>query len=997
VRNRWGIEQGFPKGPVYAITQTTDGYLWIGTAAGLLRFDGKTFRLITDDTGSFTIGRARGLVATDDGSLWVRLEDRTVVRYRNGGFERPSSDPESYIGVFAIATGSHGEVLIARTEDEAPDHKPGMVVPLVFRNGRFQKLTSATDILQSAVISLAQMPSGDIWMGTREAGLGHFTADQTSAVKPGLPDLKVNCLLANSDRDLWVGTDSGIVRWNGTELVNPGIPSSMNHFQALSMVRDRDANVWVGTDSMGLLRLNSNGLASLRESDGVTSGAVTSVYEDREGNLWIGGADGIERIGDSAFVTYSIPEGLPTEGSKPVFVESEGRVWFPPVQGGLWWVKDGLHGRVTGDWLDRDVVYTLAGKKRELWIGRQRGGLTKLYYHDNLFETHTYTSEDGLAQNSVYSVYQARDGAVWAGTLSGGVSRFKDGRFTNYTVENGLASNTVASILEGSDGTMWFATPSGLSAFSGGRWWSYTTGDGLPSENINCLWEDSTRILWVGTGAGIAFRSGKTFQVPSRAPEALRDQILGIAGDGGGSLWLATSNHVLRVNREKLVQASLGEADVREFGLEDGLRGVQGVKRHQSVFVDPIGRIWFSLKGGISVVNPARLTKNSAPAIVHLQTITADGLPIRIETAVHIPGGHQRITFGFAGLNYSTPERVHYRYLLDGFDHDWSGPTAAREATYTNLPPRSYRFRVIASNADGLWTRDEASIDFRVDPLFWQTWWFRLSVSIGSALSIYSAYHLRMRQVTGQLRGLLYERLAERERIARDLHDTFFQGIQGLLLCFHTATTQLSKEEPARRILEETLKQSDKVMLEGRELVLDLRTTVSEPHDLPTAFTNFGEGILKGGSHDFKVVVNGAIRPLHPVVFEELLKIAKEALSNAFRHSSARSIEAELNYERGELRIRIRDDGTGIDPAILRRGHRDGHFGLPGMRERAKKLGAHLDVWSRTGAGTEVELRIAASVAYVSEPNGSRFWKLQRLWHGTKQEVGPEQKGSAST
>src|SRR5215469_8904777 len=234
----------------------------------------------------------------------------------------------------------------------------------------------------------------------------------------------------------------------------------------------------------------------------------------------------------------------------------------------------------------------------------------------------------------------------------------------------------------------------------------------------------------------------------------------------------------------------------------------------------------------------------------------------------------------------------------------------------------------------------------------------------------------------------LEERVSERTRIARDLHDTFFQGIQGLLLRFHTATSQLRKDEPVRRIFEETLKQSDQVMLEGRELVLDLRETVCEPTDLPTAFADLGEGMRKGSSGEFMVVVNGAIRPLHPVVFEELFKIGKEALGNAFRHSGAHSIEAELNYERSEFRIRIRDDGTGIDPAILRQGHREGHFGLPGMRERARNVGAHLDVWSRTGAGTEVEVRIPAGVAYVPEPKGSWLWKLRRLWPFMKDEDG---------
>jgi signal transduction histidine kinase len=252
---------------------------------------------------------------------------------------------------------------------------------------------------------------------------------------------------------------------------------------------------------------------------------------------------------------------------------------------------------------------------------------------------------------------------------------------------------------------------------------------------------------------------------------------------------------------------------------------------------------------------------------------------------------------------------------------------------------------------------------------------------------VWGLYQVRLQQLRKQFNVRLEARINERERIARDLHDTFFQGIQGLLLRFHTATSQLHKEEPARRIFEETLKQSDQVMLEGRELVLDLRAAVSEPNDLPTAFADFGERMRKNSSCDFKVVVNGAIRPLHPVVFEELFKIGKEALGNAFRHSGAHSIEAELNYEPSELHVRIRDDGTGIDCAILRQGHRDGHFGLPGMRERAQKVGAHLDVWSGIGAGTEVELRMPARVAYASEPNGFRLWKLRRMWqkHETRE------------
>lgn len=390
-------------------------------------------------------------------------------------------------------------------------------------------------------------------------------------------------------------------------------------------------------------------------------------------------------------------------------------------------------GHVSNDGLDRDVVYSIAGDKGELWLGRQRGGLTRLRTEQGSFVAQTYTRADGLAQDSVFSVCQARDGSVWAGTLSGGVSKLSGGRFTTYTSAVGLLSNTVASILEGSDGTMWFATPGGLNALSKGRWQAYTSKDGLPDDNVYSLLEDSTGVLWIGTAAGLAFRSPKGIQVPGGAPAWLREQILGLEEDRYGSLWMATSNHVLRVNREKLLRGTLSEGDLREYGVADGLRGVEGVRRHRSVIADPAGRIWFSLNRGISVVDPARLTRNTAPAIVHVQTISADGSAVRLKGGLHIPGGHQRITFGYAGLSLSVPERVRFRYRLDGFDSGWSEPTAAREAAYTNVSPRPYRFRVIASNLDGAWNSNEATIAFEVDPLYWQTWWFRAGMVVACA------------------------------------------------------------------------------------------------------------------------------------------------------------------------------------------------------------------------------------------------------------------------
>ena len=963
VRDRWGVEQGFPKGPLYAITQTVDGYLWIGTQSGLFRFDGWSFTQVQDPSKAFSITGVYGLTPDKDGGLWILSEYQMLLHYKDGVFERPRFDEASSGTVSAISRSSRGELLVSKMEGGTFD----------LHGVQFQRLAAGDALPRSPVISLAQTRNGDVWMGTRDAGLFRLTGGKTLAIHRGLPDLKVNCVAPDGDQGLWVGTDNGVAHWNGSELTPAGIPASLSHFQALAMAKDRDGNLWVGTDSQGLLRLNSQGLASLPEHE-----AVTAVFEDREGNLWIGGSNGIERIRDSRFVTYSSPEGLPTDGSNPVFVDSENRMWFPPVTGGLWWVKGAQHGHISNGGLDRDVVYSIDGAKGELWVGRQSGGLTRLREEHGSFRAKSYTQADGLAQNSVYAVYLARDGSVWAGTLSAGVSRLRNGKFTNYTIANGLASNTVVSILEGSDGTMWFATPSGLSALSHDHWHTYTTNDGLPSYNVNCMLADSTGVLWVGTASGIALQSGEQFRVPARTAAALREEILGIAEDRYGSLWLATSSHVLRVNREKLSRGTLQDGDVREFGLADGLRGLEGVKRQKSVITDPDGRIWFSLNRGISVVDPARLRRNSVPAIAHVQAVAADGQPIGILGPVHVPGGHQRITFSYVGLSLSRPDRVHYRYQLEAYDHAWREPVTAREADYTNVPPGRYRFRVVATNPDGSWSPDEAGLAFQVDPLVWQTWWFKLSLVAASVACMLALYRIRMRQVTSRINLRFQERLAERTRIAQELHDTLLQGFLSASMQVHVAADSLPDDSSVKPKLTRAMELMRQVVEEGRNAVRGLRSSQSASLDLEHAFSRIQQELVTaehtGEEIDFRVIVEGEQKLLNPVLRDEVYRIGREALVNAFRHARAKTIEMELKYSSKRLCISVRDDGRGIDPAILQSG-RDGHWGLSGMRERAERIGARLHVMSSASAGTEVELLVPGHVAFRNHSRPSWFRK----------------------
>jgi ligand-binding sensor domain-containing protein/signal transduction histidine kinase len=1003
----WGSEKGFPAGSVTAIAQTPDGYLWIGTDRGLIRFDGASFRLVQQASPtSFQIGPVRQLQADAQGNLWILLQSTKILRYRDGEFELGHAEAE--FGITSVSRRRDGTALFSSLALGTLTYRGGKFEGLASPTGRENSAAGATTITpdelssrlswatgvaphrfaepNSEVTSTAETADGKVWLGTRNRGLFYLENGKILSAGKKLADQTINCILPVDDRELWIGTDSGILRWNGLEVTRAGIPDSLNHVQVLAMIRDRDSNIWLGT-AAGLLRFNANGV-SVEESGHQPAEQVTALFEDREGNLWMGSQFGIERLRDSAFVTYTVAHGLPSERNGPVYVDPEGRTWFAPLEGGLRWLKGERTASVTDAGLARDFVYSIAGRDHELWVGRQRGGLTLLHSKGGPGAAKTYTQADGLAQDSVYAAYQSRDGTLWAGTLSGGVSRFREGRFTTYTTADGLPSDTVTSIVESPDGTMWFATPNGLSALSEGHWRIFTVRDGLPSLDLNCLLTDSAGVLWIGSASGLALFTSGRIAVPRQIPESLREQVFGIAEDRSGWLWIATSNHVLRVKRNSLLSGVLTDADIREYGLSDGLQGIEGVKRHQSVFADPLGRIWFSMNKGLSVVDPSRVAGNSAPALVHVEAVSADGSPIGTRARIRISGSHQRITFSYTGLSLTSPERVRYRYRLDGFDRTWSEPSTARTAIYTNLSPGSYHFRVIASNSDGLWNGSEATLPFEVTPMWWQTLWFRLSVLLAGGLAALAFYQSKMRRLARQYDMRLEERVNERTRIAQDLHDTLLQGVLSASMQLHVADDQLSADSPAKPIVNRVLEVMGHVIDDGRNTLRGLRSPGRDSGDLEQAFSRIPQELLVQQPIEFRVLVEGKVRPLHPVIRDEVYRIGREALANAFRHSRATGVEVELEYADRQLRVLVRDNGCGIDPQVLRLG-RDGHWGLSGMRERASRMGAKLKVWSRAGGGTEVELSVPGHVAfrhYASDRGRRWFTRLpmRKAEHDTR-------------
>jgi ligand-binding sensor domain-containing protein/signal transduction histidine kinase len=981
IRDQWGSAKGFPGGQVYAITQTSDGYIWIGAEKGLVRFDGINFHLFQHaNTPAIPVGPIRNLVADSEGGLWIYLGGPRILRYANSKFEDVASlFPQSEPAFTAMGRGANGEVLISALVNGT----------LRYTNGKFVKLARSPDLPNFLVISLAESPDGKLWIGTRDLGLFYSIQGNISSIGKPLPDRKINCLLPVTNEELWIGTDSGVVRWNGVDVTTAGLSASLTHVQVLTMIRDREANVWVGTNK-GLIRVSPQGSVafSKREGDSVP---VTALFEDREGNIWSGTSQGIERLRDSVFVTYSASEGIPAGNGGPVYVDSENRVWFGPAAGGLYWLNRGQVQRVPDAGLSNDVIYSITGDKTGLWIGRQKGGLTHLTFKDGSYKTETYTGAQGLAQNSVYAVNQNRDGSVWAGTLSGGVSQFSRGKFTTYTTSNGLASNSINAILESADETMWFATPDGLSALSNGRWQTLDTQHGLPSNRVNCLFEDAAGLLWVGTDDGLAFFDSGRFQTPT-VPASLHEQILGLVADGSGALWIATTNHVLRVTRDNLRNNELTETDVREFGVVDGLPASEGVRRSRSVIEDRSGRVWFSLSSGLSVVDPGRLRRSSVPAIIHITSLEVEGSPIAPVENVLIPAGRQRIAFNFVGLSLAIPERVKYRYRLDNFDHDWSNPVSLGEAIYTNLGPGSYRFRVIASNSDGTWNSAEQVLGFRIAPAFWQTWWFRVSAVLAFALTLLAIYRIHLLQVTRQLNMRFEERLAERTRIAQELHDTLLQGFLSASMQLDVAVDQLPESSSIKPRLTRILDLMRQVHTEGRNALRGLRLTGNGSQDIALALSNISQELKGAEDTTFKVIVEGSSRPLLPIVRDEVYRIGREAVINAFHHARAKSITVEISYLDNQLRLLVTDDGCGINSEVLQTG-RDGHWGLSGMRERAERIKARLKLRSRVGSGTEVELSVPGKVAFQDKARESglkwftKFSGRNSATAGTSKEV----------
>jgi len=960
--SRWGPDS-FPGGAINAIAQTADGCLWIGAEHGLVRFDGIGFR-VADHAGerSLPSGPVLGLFADSDGALWVRMQSPYLMRYRGGRFEQmyPEKIPLEFTfareeGAAAAARGTSAGVLIATP-----------AAPLRYAGGTFRPIISSGSV-HGIPTSIAETADGAVWVGMRDSGL--FCARNGRGWQAGLPDQKVNALLPAAGPRLWIGTDSGLAQWNGASITRRGVPDTLTRTAVLALARDRDSNLWISTPA-GVTRMDSNG-AVLRGVGRSSIGTVRAIFEDREGCVWFGGTEGLMQLRDTPFLSHT---GVSGEGGS-LFVDASGRAWIGPSSGGLLWLRGAERRPVKAAGMDRDVVYSMAGGPGELWIGRRLGGLTQLREEAGAFHARTYTARNGLAPGVVYAVHRSRDGAIWAGTLSGGISRIEKGRITTFTAANGLSGDPITAIEDTADGVIWVGTAGGLQAFRNGKWRRYSGEDGFPPGRVNSLAVDAEGTLWIGSYSGLLWCSGAQFESPRNAPPLLQEEIYGLAADDSDSIWAVTDSRVVRVSRASLRAQGKGPLAVREFSTADGLPSTRGTRRDHAVVKDPTGRIWFSLPGGICVVNP-RSSSAPAPALVNVESVTVDGRALGAGSAIRYSSSRQRVVFSFIGVSLAFPGRVRYRYRLDGYDADWSEPTESREASYTRLPPARYTFHVMADNAGGPWNGTPASVSLEVEPQVWETWWFRMTAVCLAGAAILAGVRYRLARAHAAMNLRFEERLAERTRIARELHDTLLQSFQGLMLRLQLVDDLLPPGK-AKEQLGQSLERADQAIAEGRSAVYDLRSSTTGTNDLPEAVRALGAELGEQGSTAFHLVVEGSPRVMHPIIRDELYRIAREGLRNAFSHAQAAHIETEMIYGERAFRMRIRDDGQGIPPEVLQAGRR-GHYGLSGMRERAQQTGVKLQIWSGARAGTEIDVTVAASIAYPAKTSRLQFAWLRK-------------------
>jgi signal transduction histidine kinase/ligand-binding sensor domain-containing protein len=946
-RTVWTQEHGLPQDTVRAITQTKDGYLWLGTDEGLARFDGYDFVVFNKENGALPSNSVGALWSAKDGSLWIGTLGG-LTRYRNGKFTTfTKKDGLDYTSVSSITEDPSGAIWVVA----------GVYVNRL-QDGKFTNYSPRQGLPIQALRTVYCGRDGSIYV----AGFGGVVRHQGNhfvSVLGPVGDIVVS-LLEDRHGNLWVGGSFG--------LISRSPQGDLRHYTAQyglpgnyvrSVWEDRDGNLWAGTDD-GLARLENGRFVTSPVASSHEGDWVRCIYEDTEGNLWLGMNSGLNRLRNDLFSMYGASEGLPSDEPTTVYQDHRGRLWVGFHDRGLVQLVDGKPARVytQKDGLPSNEIFSIRENRDGDLLIAARGGPSRL--HDGYFVNPVM--RDPLNRRVAFDYLEDRSGKLWVASPAG-VAELDGNRSRTVIPGGSQLSNDAVVLCETRDGSLWAGTyDDGLWRLHNGQLRLYTVADGLSSNQIRSLVEGTDGTLWIGTfGGGLdALRDSRFFHVTAR-DGLLSDNVSHIDDDGHGWLWLSTTRGICRVRKQDiwdLINGKIRKLEPVNYGVADGLRSAQcapGYPTSSGGTRSSDGRLWFPTSRGLAMLDPNDRPAAAPAPVVHLLDVAVDGREMPVVDGVKLAPGSGRMQFRYTGIYLSAPERVGYSYRLEGLDGEWISPGARRVTNYNSLPHGRYRFTVRASVPNG--PSSETSFAFELLPHFYETAWFRYFCIALAAAGIWGLYNLRLRQIRQRF-SLVLE---ERGRLAREIHDTLAQGFVGISSQLDAVALTLNGHvDLARKHLDLARKMVRHSLTEARRSVMDLRASALEGHDLPAALSEAAYQWTAGSPVQIRVDVEGESRPLPEETEQHLLRIAQEAVTNAVKHSRASQVNIHLEMANRKLSLRVADNGRGFeqDEAFSEVG---GHFGLLGMRERAERLGGELRLHSEPGQGTEVAVTVPIS------------------------------------
>lgn len=991
----WQTDNGLPQNTVHAIHQTSDGYLWLATDGGLVRFDGVDFTLFDrHSTPALRSNLIGALAETADGVLWAATSDGLLRRTQGALHVLGTANGLSAGPIAGVVPARDGSLWVLTPEGVSygsGDHfapVSGLDTPLTGRDGTpiasaahdgSLWLATARSVVQlrdgriaatlpGSADLLAAAPDGSLWL-TRESALFHYQEGSLSAVSfhPPAAAKRSNAIRAlcvgNSGR-LYIAASGalGMLAPGGAfvwKTAADGLPSS----RILHLFEDRQGALWIAAED-GVARLTNDRIETLRPQSG--GAAVEAFYEDREGNLWLGtDSAGLLELRQQRFTTLTAADGLPGDVIRTILADRNG-IWAGTDGAGLAHLTNPNSAKwqsiTTRQGLSSNTILSLAAARDgSLAVGTPDG-------LDHLVNGNATPAQrsDTLPDDFVRSLLYDPGGSLWIGTRRGLAHRTAAG-LESWGRIDGLGSDLVGvlSLDHAQTGAIWIGTRGGLSHLANGQITNLTTRNGLSSDVITALHQDDSQNLWIGTnGGGLnLLRDGRITAFPSPST-GLPEVIHAIVEDGQGNLWLAAATGIYRVPRTQLENYAAhpgSRIDVAAYGVADGMRINECSGGHPAAVRTPDGSLWFATLRGISVTNPEHQQENRLPPPVVIENVTVDDHPAQIGPPagtrskwIKVQPGQSRLALHYAGLSFVAPARVRYRYRLEGFDTKWIDAGARRVAYYTNIPPGTYTFRVLAANNDGIWNNTGASLEVRVLPRYWQTWWFRTLLVLAILFLAYEIYRLRVRNVELRFNAVL----AERTRIAREIHDTLAQDIVGIGVQLELVSRLLSGSlDAARTQLDTTRALVKSSLADARSSIWNLRSATSTADDLPARLNRALAQAAARGTAKLRFQVQGTYRAAPPAVEDQLLRVAQEAVNNAVHHAGASIIDVTLAYDSRSVQLSMDDDGRGFtyDPSAFVEG---GHFGLRGMQERAAEIGAVLHIDSAPAKGTRISLRV---------------------------------------